>query len=73
MFTFRCLSYSVSEGAGHAKISIINKQKMNLKIGARTKDDTATNGVDYKFKSDIIEFTPQDEEKIFNVEIVDDD
>ena len=46
---------------------------MRMSIGCRTVDDSGIAGKDYKWKEETISFEEGEDEKIFEVEIVDDD
>ena len=69
---FKCLHYSVTEGAGHLEIMIYKKTQDALEIGVRTKDDTAMAPDDYHSVDEILVFEKEENEKVVKVEIVDD-
>lgn len=55
-YGFRCLHYSVSEGAGSIRIHILNKQKKPGKVRAITIDKEAKAGDDYEKVDKVISF-----------------
>ena len=69
---FKCLHYSVIEGAGSVEITIIKKTKDALEIGLRTVDDTAIAPDDYHHKDETLLFLKDEYEKKIKIDIVDD-
>lgn len=69
---FKCLHYSVTEGAGVLEITIYKKTNDALEIGVRTLDDTATAPDDYHSVDETLVFEKNENEKTIKVEIVDD-
>lgn len=69
---FKCLHYSVTEGAGTLKVDIVKRSKDELKVGVRTIDDTANAGEDYKAVDEILSFKSGEKSKTIEIEIVDD-
>jgi hypothetical protein len=69
---FKCLHYSVTEGAGHLEIIIYKKTNDALEIGCRTLDDTACAPDDYRTLDETLVFGKDEMEKSIKIEIVDD-
>lgn len=69
---FKCLHYSVTEGAGHLSVVIYKKTQDALEIGIRTLDGTATAPDDYHSIDETLVFEKEEDEKTIKVEIVDD-
>jgi solute carrier family 8 (sodium/calcium exchanger) len=69
---FKCLHYSVTEGAGQLSVIIYKKTQDALEIGVRTIDDTAIAPGDYHSVDEILVFEKQEDEKTIKIEIVDD-
>ena len=69
---FKCLHYSVTEGAGFLEIIIYKKTNDALEIGVRTLDDTACAPDDYHTVDETLVFEKDEMEKSIKVEIVDD-
>ena len=69
---FKCLHYSVTEGAGTLKVDIVKRVSGEYSVGVRTVDDTANAGEDYKAIDEVLEFASNEKSKTIEVEIVDD-
>ena len=69
---FKCLHYSVTEGAGYLNVMIYKKTQDTLEIGVRTIDDTAVAPDDYHHIDEVIVFEKEENEKEVKIEIVDD-
>lgn len=69
---FKCLHYSVTEGAGTVEIRICKKTQDALEIGVRTADGTATAPDDYHTMDEVLVFQKHEHEKTIKVDIVDD-
>ncbi len=72
-FGFRCLHYSVSEGAGFIEVIVNNKSKTQCSIGVRTVDGEAKEGDDYGKVDEIINFEDGQETGSVSISIVDDE
>ena len=69
---FKCLHYSVTEGAGTLKVEILHHSKEAFSCGIRTKDDTANAGEDYEAVDKRLDFKANEKNKTIEVAIVDD-
>lgn len=69
---FKCLHYSVTEGAGQLKVLIYKKTNYALEIGIRTRDGTATAPDDYHSIDQVLVFGQTEHEKEVSIDIVDD-
>jgi len=68
------MHYSVTESAGTVKIAIKRKTLHNeLSFGVRTREDTAKVGRDYDHIDNVITLKENEEERIIEVKIHDDD
>lgn len=71
---FKCMHYSVTESAGTVKIAIKRKTlHQELSFGVRTREDTAKVGRDYDHIDNVITLKENEEERIIEVKIHDDD
>jgi solute carrier family 8 (sodium/calcium exchanger) len=70
---FKCLHYAVTESVGKAKITVIKKCKESLTVGVRTRDDTAREPEDYKKIDETLIFSANENERIVEIQISDDD
>lgn len=68
------MHYSVTESAGTVKIGILRKMKENeVTFGVRTREDTAKVGRDFDGIDNVITMRGNDEERIIEIKIHDDD
>ena len=72
-FGFFTLKYAIKENKGPLMVKIINKKKSKARVGLRTVEGTATEGLDYGKINTILDFSVGEEFKSISVEIVDDD
>ena len=72
-FGFFTLKYAIKEDKGPLMVKIINKKKSQGRVGVRTIEGTATEGLDYGKVNQILDFAVGEEFKSISVEIVDDD
>lgn len=70
---FKCLHYSVTEGAGTVKVVIVKKTEEALSVGIRTIDDVAIAGERYHAVDKTLNLKAEEKEIDFEVEIIDDD
>jgi len=69
---FKCLHYSVTEGAGYLEVTVHKKTPDALEIGVRTLDDTACAPDDYHSIDETLIFQKDEMQKTIKVEIIDD-
>ena len=69
---FKCLHYSVTEGAGFLEVTVYKKTNDALEIGVRTIDDTACHPDDYQEIDEVLTFKRDEMQKSVKVEVVDD-
>lgn len=69
---FKCLHYSVTEGAGYLEVTVHKKTPDALEIGVRTLDDTACAPDDYHSIDETLVFKKDEMQKTVKVEIIDD-
>ena len=69
---FKCLHYSVTEGAGFLEVTIYKKTPDALEIGVRTLDDTACAPDDYHSIDETLVFQKDEMQKTIKVDIIDD-
>jgi hypothetical protein len=69
---FKCVHYSVTESSKVVKISVVKKVgPEEVTVGIRTIDGSAKSPTYFKSKSEIITMGPADTERIFEIEIID--
>ena len=72
-FGFNTLKYAIKEDKGPLIVKILNKTKKAGKVGIRTIECTATEGLDYEKIMKIIRFEAGQESQSIEIGIVDDD
>lgn len=70
---FNTLRYAVKEDKGPLLVKVLNKQKKEMKVGFRTVDGSATNGLDYHGVFKVLEFAAGQEFISVEIELVNDD
>lgn len=72
-FGFNTLKYAIKEDRGPLMVKILNKKKVAGRVGIRTIEGTATEGLDYEKISRILSFAAGQEFLSISIGIVDDD
>jgi solute carrier family 8 (sodium/calcium exchanger) len=72
-YGFNTLKYAIKEDKGPLMVKILNKKKTAGKVGIRTKEGTATEGLDYEKINKILKFEEGQEFISIEIGIVDDD
>ena len=72
-FGFNTLKYAIKEDKGPLMVKILNKKKVKGRVGLRTIEGTATDGLDYESINRILEFSEGQEFLSISIGIVDDD
>lgn len=72
-FGFNTLKYAIKEDKGPLMVKILNKKKVAGRVGIRTIEGTATEGLDYEKISKILDFEDGQEFISISIGIVDDD
>jgi solute carrier family 8 (sodium/calcium exchanger) len=72
-YGFNTLKYAIKEDKGPLMVKILNKKRTVGKIGIRTTEGTATEGLDYEKINKILHFKEGQEFQSISIGIVDDD
>ena len=69
-YGFYTLKYAIKEDKGPLMVKILNKKKTEGRVGIRSIEGTATEGLDYKKVNKILDFKEGEDFKSISVDIV---
>lgn len=72
-FGFNTLKYAIKEDKGPLMVKVLNKKKVAGRVGVRTVEGTATEGLDYERVNKYLDFADGEEFQSISIGIVDDD